>query len=132
MSKNNALETAALNWFKGVGSLPNAWRVQPVIASTAMETDGFTVPSYSGYAALSVADSEMTVSGNSLVINVDKLFAAVAGSQIDVERFVLEASTDGGSTWPLKYYSDTDLNTVVAVGVQPKLPANTGFSATED
>jgi len=45
---------------------------------------------------------------------------------------VLEGSADGGSTFPYKFYSDTDLNAAVAVGVEPYLEASTGFTVTED
>ena len=134
MSKNNTLETSVLNAFAAKVAFPtlNAWRVQPIVSYTGLETDAFTVPSYSGYAAQAVTGAQMTVSGNSLVINTRKTFPAVAGAQITIQRFVLEGSADGGSTYPYKYYSDSDLNATVAVGVEPYLEANTGFTAVEE
>lgn len=134
MSKNNTLETSVLNAFAGKVTFPamNAWRVQIVTAVSDMEADSYTLASYSGYAAQTVSSSDMTVSGNTLSLNAAKTFPAVAGAQITVQRFVLEGSADSGSTYPYKYYSDTNLGTSVAVGVQPVLPANTGFTVTED
>lgn len=133
MSKNDTLETSFLNAFAGKVAFPTMthWRLQPIVSYTALETDAFTVPSYSGYAAQAVTSAQMTVSGNSLVINARKTFPAVATAPITIQRFVLEGSADGGSTFPYKYYSDADLNASVAVGVEPYVEANTGFTVTE-
>jgi len=120
MSKTDYQETANLNALTGLYAALFVGTNDPGTGlESAVTGSGWAEAAYSNYARLACALGTVTSgSGQSLKRgNTAELkFAAVAGSQITVRRVVwFDAITSGN---PL-YYSDTDLNTAVAVGVQP-------------
>lgn len=139
---NTALATILASWLAMDGSVADVTtvRIQPIIGTadpgaTALRANTFTVPTYSGYSAQAVSDNDLTASGATTVIAARKTFPAVASGQMSgtnkLWRFVMEVSTDGGSTFPLKLYSDiinSGNGAAVADGVEPYLEANTGFT----
>jgi hypothetical protein len=138
-SKNDALETYVLNLLAGKSStLPTAWRIRHLITAPTPESGSGNV--YSSAPAISISSGELTVSGNSLVVNATKDTATGTTTGETILRRVLEFSADGFSTILGAYYSsdvlDADDTTVTGVAVPTgtilRVPANTGFSATED
>ena len=138
-SKTNTLETLFLNLFAGKSTtLPTSWRIRHVISAADMEAGTSVV--YSTAPAIAVTSSQMTVTGNSLVINTQLDTATGTTTGETIIRRVLEASSDSFSTIMGAYYSsdvlDADDTSVTGVAVPSgtilRVPASTGFAATED
>jgi hypothetical protein len=138
-SKDNALETYVLNLLAGKDStLPTHWRIRHLTAAPTPETGVGNV--YSSAPAIAVLSSQLTVSGNSLVVNTQLDAASgISGAETIIRR-VLEFSADNFSTILGSYYSsdvaDADDAAITGVAVPAgtilRVPANTGFAATED
>lgn len=140
---NTALGTILAAWLAMDGSITDLThvRIQPIVGTadpgtTALRADTFTVPTYSGYAAQAVTDAQLENTAATARITARKTFPAVASGQMSgsnkLWRFVLEASIDGGSTYPIKLYSDvinSGSGATVADGVEPYIEADTGFTA---
>lgn len=138
-SKDNALETVVLNWLAGKATnLPTHWRLRHIITAATPETG--VDNAYSTAATIAILSSELTVTGNSLVVNTAKDTATGTTTGETILRRVLEFSADNFATVLGSYYSsdvlDADDATVTGIAVPSgtilRVPADTGFSATED
>jgi hypothetical protein len=120
MSKTDFQEAANLNALTGIYAGLLVGATDPTVA--ALEGGTATEASYSGYARLSCALGTLTGSGDdastpSTRANTAELkFAAVAGADIKVRHV---GFYDAASAGNMLYFTDTDLNTSVAVGVNP-------------
>lgn len=122
MSKTDYQEAADLNALSGLYAGLLVGASDPTTA--ALEGGTATEASYSGYARQSVTLGTLTGSGDdassaSTRANTNALsFPAVAGSTQTVRRVGFFDALSGGH---MLYYSDTDLNTAVSVGVNPTI-----------
>jgi len=120
MSKTDYQEAAVLNALSGLYAGLLVGASDPAVA--ALEGATATEASYSGYVRQAVTLGALEGSGDddatpSVRKNTNEMtFPAVAGSPITVRRIGFFDAEEAGN---MKYYSDTDLNTAVAVGVQP-------------
>jgi len=138
MSKNDALETHVLNLLAGKSTtLPTHWRIRHLVSGNAETGSGAT---YSTAPAIAVTSSQLTVSGNQLTVNTALETASGPSANETIIRRVLEFSADNFATVLGAYYSkdvaDGDDATVTGLAVNAgtiiRVPAGTGFVATED
>jgi len=120
MSKTDYEEAANLNALSGLYAGLLVGGTDPTVA--ALEGGTATEASYSGYARVAVTLGTLTGSGDDTSTpdtraNTNEVkFVAVVAGPVVVRRV---GFYDAISSGHMLYYSDTDLNTSVATGVQP-------------
>jgi hypothetical protein len=118
MSKTDFEEAADLTALSGLYAGLIVGASDPGTANLETAT-GLTEASYASYARLACALGSNTGTGAGATTRANTAaltFAPVAGAGITVHRVGFYGAATAGS---LRYYNDVDLNTAVAIGVNP-------------